>query len=347
MILRAFLALLCLLSVAGAQDEAAAPQTVTVTVTPVATPQTLTLPSGSTGTVTIAAHVLVRIGGGGGGGGPTVSAVTLTNGPPNIPAASSCTLVTCTWIGAGWPSGTHVSLVYADLKPISTDYTGTFALSDQSGHSGDASHFSISTSSVAYTDSFNNAKSRNVGEIKTSGVVGAGDYFITVTASGGSGANTQNVTVHAVSGTNVTCGGSVPTSGTVLLSPSCTYTNVNSLVPSAANAVFIGAGNGGTIIDGTGSYCSAIENSGGFPGSPAGVAVIGIQFQNFGVSCVGLAAVDMADNAVTRNSRFVNIGAQAISSVGNGNFVANNYVSHTGYSGVNVNQAQFTSGSIW
>src|SRR6266446_7648686 len=134
-------------------------------------------------------------------GGQTVSAVTLTNGPPNIPNASPCTTATCAWIGAGWPSGTHVSLVYADMTPISADYGGTFSLSDQAGHAGDASHFSISTSSVGYTDSFNNSKSRNVGEITTNGTVAAGDYFITVTANGASGSNTQNVTVHAVSGT--------------------------------------------------------------------------------------------------------------------------------------------------
>ncbi len=276
-----------------------------------------------------------------------VSAVTLTNGPPNIPTAGagSCTTTTCTWIGAGWPSGTHVSLVYADLTPISADFAGTFALSDQAGHTGDAAHFSISTSTVAYTDSFNNSKSRNVGEIKTSGVVAAGDYLITVTASGASGSNMQNVIVHAASGTNVACGASVPTSGTVLLSPNCTYTNVNSLVPSAANAVFIGAGNGGTKIDGNNSFCSGIENTGGFPGSPPGIAVIGIQFQNFGVSCVGLGVVDMADDSVTRNSRFVNIGATAVGVIGNGNFVANNYVNHNGYAGIGVSQAQFTSGS--
>src|SRR6266404_6586398 len=145
----------------------------------------------------------------------TVSMVTLTNGPPNIPNASPCTPTTCAWIGAGWPSGTHVSLVYADLTPISADYAGTFALSDQAGHAGDSAHFSVSTSSVGYTDSFNNAKSRNVGEIKTSGTVAAGDYFITVTANGASGANTQNVTVHAASGTHVACGAAVPTRGTV------------------------------------------------------------------------------------------------------------------------------------
>jgi hypothetical protein len=130
-------------------------------------------------------------------GGQTVSEVTLTNGPPNIPNASPCTTATCAWIGAGWPSGTHVSLVYADMTPISTGYAGTFSLSDQAGHTGDASHFSISTSSVNYTDSFNISKSRNVGEIKTSGTVAAGDYFITVTATGATGSNTQNVTVHA------------------------------------------------------------------------------------------------------------------------------------------------------
>ncbi len=278
-------------------------------------------------------------------GAQTVSAVTLTNGPPNIPNTSPCTPTTCAWIGAGWPSGTHVSLVYADLTPISADYAGTFALSDQAGHAGDAAHFSVSTSSVGYTDSFNNAKSRNVGEIKTNGTVAAGDYFITVTANGASGSNTQNVTVHAASGTHVACGAAVPTRGTVLLSPNCTYTNVNSLVPSAANTVYIGAGNGGTKIDGNNSFCSGIENTGGYPGSPPGIAVIGIQFQNFGVNCVGLAAVHMADNSVTRNSRFVNIGASGVAVIGNGNFVANNYVNHTGYAGIGVVQAQFTSGT--
>src|SRR6266404_9780861 len=127
----------------------------------------------------------------------TVSMVTLTNGPPNIPNASPCTPTTCAWIGAGWPSGTHVSLVYADLTPISADYAGTFSLSDQSGHTGDTSHFSISTASDG---------TRNVGEIKTSGTVVAGDYFITVTATGAGGSNTQNVTVHAASGVAVGCG---------------------------------------------------------------------------------------------------------------------------------------------
>jgi hypothetical protein len=246
-----------------------------------------------------------------------VSAVTLTNGPPNIPNASPCTPTTCAWIGAGWPSGTHVSLVYADLIPISANYRGTFSLSDQPSHTGDSSRFSISTASDG---------TRNVGEIKTSGTVAAGDYFVTVTAGGASGANTQNVTVHAVSGTNVACGGSIPTSGTVLLSPNCTYTQA-SWTPSP-NTIYIGAGNGGTIIDG-GASASVVF------GNIPNVTLIGMQFQNYAGSGTMLGGT--GDNNIIRNSRFVNnAGVAAVVFVGGGGYAMNNYVNNIGYAGLKV-----------
>ena len=106
----------------------------------------------------------------------TVSAITLDNGPPNIPNANPCTTMSCSWIGSNWPSGTHVSFVWADMSPISSDYTGSFTLSDQPNHTGDASHFSISTATnQAYTNGLNVVKNRSVGEIKTSGAVTARD----------------------------------------------------------------------------------------------------------------------------------------------------------------------------
>src|SRR5690348_279438 len=99
-----------------------------------------------------------------------ISAVTLTNGPPNLPNASPCTTTTCAWMPSNAPSGSHVSLVYADLTPISANYSGTFSLSG-----ADAASFSISTASNG---------TRNVGEIKTNGALSARDYSITVTATG-------------------------------------------------------------------------------------------------------------------------------------------------------------------
>ncbi len=261
-------------------------------------------------------------------------AVSMTNGPPNIPNAAPCITTTCAWIGAGWPSGTHVSLVYADLTPISASYGGAFALFDQGGHTGDASHFSISTSSDG---------TRNVGEIKTSGTVAAGDYFIGVTATGAGGSNSQNVTVHAASGTTVACGAAIPTSGTVLLSPNCTY-NSPTLTPSA-NTIYIGAGNGGTILDGGNSTCRFLDINQGYPATPPGWTVIGIQFQNFASGCPG-GPITTADNDVIRNSRFVNDGSNAMSVIGQGNFIANNYVNSMGYAGIAVSaDHNFTSGS--
>jgi hypothetical protein len=262
----------------------------------------------------------------------TVSMVTLTNGPPNIPNASPCTTTTCAWIGAGWPSGTHVSLVYADMKPISSDYTGTFSLSDQPGHTGDASHFSVSTTAIGYTDSFNNSKSRNVGEIKTSGTVSAGDYFVIVTAAGAGGANTQNVTVHTASGTNVSCGGSIPTSGTVILAPNCTYfantpggSQINNLT-----GTLIGAGNGSTIFDGQNTACGGVNQNDSQPGG----AVIGIQFQNYKCTVPQGYPVLTYINTVVRNSRMINSAGAGITIQGAGAFVANNLIDNMGYSGM-------------
>lgn len=289
-----------------------------------------------------AAHLTVHVAPQGVSG--SVMALSLTNGPPNIPNATSCSPKTCSWIGAGWPSGTHVSLVYADMRPISTDYTGTFSLADQPGHTGDAAHFSISTATVGYTDSFNSAKSRNVGEIKTSGSVPAGDYFIRVTADGQTGSNTQDVHVHAVGGTNVSCGGAIPTSGTVLLSPNCTYTISSGITPSAST-LYLGAGNGGTILSGTSGACRWLDDAPGFPNVPDGWAVIGVQFEGFCAGGRGPAPIVTSDDNTVRNSRFLNVGATAVFVVGNGNFIANNYINNTQYAGIEVSVAQFSSGS--
>ncbi len=267
----------------------------------------------------------------------TVSMVTLTNGPPNIPNASPCTPTTCAWIGAGWPSGTHVSLVYADLTPISANYAGTFSLSDQSGHTGDTSHFSISTASDG---------TRNVGEIKTSGTVVAGDYFITVTATGAGGSNTQNVTVHAASGVSVGCGtnttiqNQVNANGigtTFLLALNCTY-DFSTFVLPKNNDVFIGSNT--TIIDGGSRSNSAAFQAnvtGNIADDITGVTLIGMVMRNFGTFSAGTEPqnfnsimIQTSDSWSVRDNHIINGANVCLNHHGNGIFIANNVISNCG-----------------
>ncbi len=213
-----------------------------------------------------------------GGSGLSVAAITLTNGPPNIPNASPCTVSTCAWIQAG-VANEPVSDVYADFSRISTNYSGTFALSG-----ANAGNFAISTSS----DNI-----RNVGHITTNGSLTAGDYSITVTATGASGSNSQNVTVHAVSGTTVACGTSATVrnaanaagNGATLLFPACTYNWTNSVaIPS--NQKWIGIA-GQTIFDAGGiqltdtTGCDLQMICGGVSGT-TGVTLANLTFQNYG-----------------------------------------------------------------
>jgi hypothetical protein len=184
----------------------------------------------------------------------TVAAITLTNGPPNIPNTSpgSCTTTTCAWIQAGVPNEA-VSDVYADLSPMSANYAGSFSLTGTN-----ASSFIINTLSDG---------TRNVGHITTNGALSAGDYSINVCA----GSVCQITTVHAVSGTAVACGndGTIQNAvnsavvGTTFLLSGCQYNFGNPVVPKN-NDIFVGRGCTGetcaTTLDG------ANQNSGGGAG---------------------------------------------------------------------------------
>ncbi len=213
-----------------------------------------------------------------GGGGQTVGGVTLTNGPPNIPyaGAGACGVTTCTWIPGGMPSGSPVSDVYADLTPISSNFSGSFSLSGpQSGS------FSISTSSDG---------TRNVGHITTVGTVAAGDYDITVTA----GTATRRTTVHAVSGTAVACGNtssqiqSIANSagnGATLTFTNCNY-NWNASVAVPSNHIWVGIP-GQTIFDANGGElsgsCSNIMLC-GYNAGTSGATIANITLQNHGTN---------------------------------------------------------------
>jgi len=270
--------------------------------------------------------------------GQVVAAVTLVNGPPNIPNASPCTTASCAWMPSNAPSGSHVSLVFADLTPIKNDFTGSFTLSDQAGHSGDSSHFSISTSAQSYLYPLDGTThNRNVGEIKTSGTLAAQDYFIVVTASGASGSNTQNVTVHSAScNSTISPGaGSIPTSGTVCLGAG-TY-NPNAAGGSQVSnltGILLGIGNGATIVDGNNAACGGVNQN----ASQAGGAVIGIQFQNY--KCLpapqGYPILTYV-NTVVRNNRVINSAGSGILIQGAGSFVANNVVDNMGYGAIGAN----------
>jgi hypothetical protein len=203
-------------------------------------------------------------------GAQSVPVIALTNGPPNIPYAApgSCTTSTCTWIQSGI-KGEVVSDVYLDMVPISQNYTGMFSLSGPN-----AANYTISTSSDG---------TRNVAHIATAAPLSAGDDDITVNAGNAS----QRITVHKVSGTQAACGGTsqinsasslVGNGGIVLLAPNCTYSFSGSIVPAAANQVFIGAGAGSTIVDGTGS-AGGDRGFGG--GSASGAAIMNMEIRNY------------------------------------------------------------------
>ncbi len=247
--------------------------------------------------------------------GQTVSVVTLTNGPPNIPygAPGSCTYSNCTWIQAGLPAGSPVTDVFADMLPMSANYANPFSLSGPS-----ASNFSISTT---------NDGTRNVGHITTNGVLGAGDYDITVNA----GSASQRITVHAASGITVGCGTDTtiqnavnanPGTNVFLLANNCTY-NFAGTVNANANQLFLGAGIGKTTITGGGQGGNTpgffYGNGAGPPGN-TGVGIGNLTFNNFnGVK------IQATDFWVVRNNYFTGGSGRALMFQGNnGLLFANN-----------------------
>jgi hypothetical protein len=153
-----------------------------------------------------------------------------------------------------------------------------------------------------------------------------------LTANGASGANTQNVTVHAASGTSVACGASIPTSGTAILAPNCTYfantpggSQINNL-----SGTLIGAGNGSTIFDGQNTACGGVNQN----TSQAGGTIIGIQFQNYKCTLPQGYPILTWTNTVVRNSRVINSAGVGIVIQGAGAFIANNFVDNMGYGGM-------------
>jgi hypothetical protein len=263
-----------------------------------------------------------------------VSVVTLTNGPPNIPNAApgSCAAGSCAWIQAG-VANEAVSDVYADLSPISSNYGGTFSISD-------TTHFAISTSSDG---------TRNVGHITTNGSLTAGDYPLTVTATGASGSNSQTVTVHAVSGVSVGCGTDTtvrnavnanPSGTTFLLAANCTY-QFSSFVLGLNNDIFIGAGPASTIISGTNGGANGSAWQANVTGNVAddhvGIAIMNMTMQNFGVFSAGTEpqnfnsiAIQTSDNWSVRNTKLINGANICLNHHGNGIFIANNLISNCG-----------------
>lgn len=277
---------------------------------------------------------------------PIVSTVSLTNGPPNIPNAApgSCAPGSCAWIQAGVVNGA-VSDVYADLSPISSNYGGTFSISD-------TTHFIINTS----TDG-----TRNVGHIITNGFLAAGDYPLTVTATGASGSNSQTVTVHAVSGVSVVCGTDTtvrnavnanPAGTTFLLAASCTY-NFSTFVLGLNNDIFIGAGLGSTVIDGgSGSNASAWQANvtGNVADDHVGIAIMNMTMQNFGVFAAGTEpqnfnsiVIQTSDNWVVRNNKIINGANVCLNHHGNGIFIVNNLISNCGGYTILGQPGQFTA----
>jgi hypothetical protein len=222
-----------------------------------------------------------------GGTSTGVAAISLTNGPPNLPNAL---------MGAGIGPNNHVSLLYAEMSPMSVAFTGTFTLSGP-----DASSFQIVHGN----------------ELQTNVTLAARDYDIVIGTSGGG--VSQAVTVHAVSGTLVPCGGAIPTSGTVILAPNCTY-NVTSAIMPSSNTTYIGVGNGSTVLDGGGGYhwlFGATESGG------RNVTVAGIAGQN----AAGL--IDGFGGAVVRNSRMTGSLYAAIHLYMGGGEVINNVIDHS------------------
>ena len=265
-----------------------------------------------------------------GGGG----VITLTNGPPNIPyaAAGSCTTSTCTWIQAG-VSGEAVSDVYLDMAPMSEGYTGTFTLSGPN-----ASNYSISQDS--YTDPYGTV--HNYAHITTTSALSAGDDSITVNANGVS----QNVTVHKVSGTVVSCPGGSGTdsnldaasssagpSGIIIIPASCTLTISNGVIPSYSNQAFIGAGSTTSVITTNNGVNPGIGYSvGGTPPGVTGDAWMNLEFTGF-TSGTAQEPIQMGNGWVLRNSYFYQDG-QAVSPEGCPVYVLNNRMIQNTYNGI-------------
>jgi hypothetical protein len=223
----------------------------------------------------------------------TISAISLTNGPPNLAHAI---------IAAGLSSGAPVSDVYADMIPISQAFSGTFGVSG-----ANASSFSIST-----VNNCGSAANITCGKLVTNGSLAPATYNITVTTSlGGS----QAVMVDVVSGTSVGCSFSALSSAaatggaTLLLAPSCTYSFTGTLTP--ANGVqFIGAGVGSTIFDG-GNTVGIAMNGPGFP--ITGITLANLTLQRFAQSGGFNATINTSDNWMIRNTAIINNGS-AVSS---------------------------------
>jgi hypothetical protein len=281
-------------------------------------------------------------------GGQTVSVITLTNGPPNLSAAT---------IPAGMPSGSPVSDVYAD-NAGNTPFTGTF--SQPTG--ANASSFSIST--IANCGSAGNI---TCGKLVTNGVLAAGTYNITLaTSQGGS----QRVTIYAVAGTIVSCGSSTTVqnaanaagNGATLLFPACTY-NWTAGVSAPTNQTWVGVP-GQTIFDAGGNEVSG-GNCGnaimvcGIGAGTTGVTLANLTFQNHGsnlsnpVSCFPGGNMTYPDcphrnwmvqtnNGWTvKNNIFKNSVWQAVTSQfvdgASINFI-NNVIQHMGANGIGTGQ---------
>jgi hypothetical protein len=237
--------------------------------------------------------------------------VTLTNGPPNLPAAT---------IQAGMLSGSPVADVYADT-PGNTPFTGTF--NQPTG--ANATSFSISTAT-------NCGSARNItcGKLATNGVLGAGTYNITLTTSQG---GSQNVAINAVSGTAIGCGSSTTIqnainsagTNTTFLLGACSYSISSALAPKSGDA-FIGI-TGSTVWDCLGASVASIDTN----GAQGGAAAPNVTVRNLTVQGCGVRgspnAINAGDGFTMTNSTIINNNASVAISGGNITFT-NNVIGH-------------------
>jgi hypothetical protein len=259
--------------------------------------------------------------------------LTLTNGPPNLGegTSGSCTASTCTWIEAG-VSNEAVSDVYLDLAPMSQNYTatcpGAFTIAD-------TTHFAITCASDG---------TRSVGHITTNGSLSAGDYATSVSANG----VTQNIVVHAVSGTAVSCPGGAAsesalvtassaagTNGVVTIPAGCTITVSSLFTPAADGQVFIGAGPLSSIINGAGTVWTGRIFVGIFPDGN-NESWMNLQVENVNNNNLGgelpATAIQAGDGWVLRNL-YMHDDDTAVGFFGCGSSIYNSRLIHNTYDG--------------